>query len=264
MRKKFLLSLITSVTLVCLTPDSVFAFGCPIIDLKNMTKVFQNVFNLQDNVTIASASSSKEEQLNEIKNGNPGCSSNPSNTQTEIKTTAWDYINKGKIRTTIVQEKDGEETKTSYDERVIDLISKSNYLSAPKGMVKISDAKKELIKAMFFESKEAHDNASANDKEELRTKRKRYASEVASRGYALANALRPRLKKDSESLLNAQTSGCNQTQSHALQNRNLKALIKTTAANIAVQIITMETEAALQLINEPLLEMSPEDVGGKK
>ena len=131
-------------------------------------------------------------------------------------------------------------------------------------LTKISEAKKILIEELFFKDKEAYENSSSSEKEALQTKRKRYASEVASKGYALAYALRERLKEDAKSLINAQTSGCNQTQSHALQNRNLKALIKTTAANIAIQIMSMETEAALQLLSEPLVEMTAEDVGGQK
>ena len=113
---------------------------------------------------------------------------------------------------------------------------------------------------MYFESKEAYDNAPSADREAMQTKRKKYANEAASKGYALANALRPRLKKDAETLIASQTAGCNQVQSHALQNRNLAALIKTTGANIIVQILSMENEAAVQLLNEPLVEITEEQI----
>ncbi len=264
MRKNILLSLIVGVAIVNLPFTKAFGFACPITDSKNMSKVFQNVTNVFTNGTTATNTAIKDQELNNIKNGNPTCSSNPANQKTEIKTTSWEYISKGKITTTVVQEIEGIETKKSSDENIIDLISRSDYLKIPQELKKISEAKKILIDELFFKDKNALENASASDKEEIRTKRKRYASEVASKGYALAYALRPKLKEDAESLVNTQTSGCNQTQSHALQNRNLKALIKTTAANIAIQIMSMETEAALQLLNEPLVEMTAEDVGGKK
>ncbi len=264
MRKKILLSLVISITIVSTFFSQASAFMCPITDTKNMSKVFQNVTNVFTNGTTATNTAIKDEELNKIKNGNPTCSSNPTNKQTEIKTTAWEYISKGAITTTFVQEIEGVETKKSSSEKIIDLISRSDFLKTPQELTKISEAKKILIEELFFKDKEAYENSSSSEKEALQTKRKRYASEVASKGYALAYALRERLKEDAKSLINAQTSGCNQTQSHALQNRNLKALIKTTAANIAIQIMSMETEAALQLLSEPLVEMTAEDVGGQK
>ena len=259
MYKKILFS--TLITCLLVGTYSIQVSACPIIDTKNMSKVFKNIFNVHTNQATASETATKEEQLQEIQSGKANCSAQPGNEKTEIKTTAWEYIATGKITKKSTQKDDnGNEKETTSETKIIDLISTSAFLNMPNGGTSISQAKKELIKSMFFESKDAYDNAPSAEREALQTKRKKYANEVASKGYALATALRPRLKKDAESILASQTSGCNQMQSHALQNRNLKALIKTTAANIVVQILSMENEAAVQLLNEPLVIITEEQI----
>ena len=260
MYKKILFSTLITLLLVGTYSNQANAL-CPIIDTQNMSKVFKNIFNVHVNQATASETASKEEELQEIQSGKAGCSANPGMKKTEIQTTAWDYIASGTIKKTVTQKDDeGKEKKTTSETKIIDIISNSQFLNMPSSGTNITEAKEELIKSMFFESKEAYENGSSSEKEALQTKRKKYANEVASKGYALATALRPRVQKDAQSLLAAQTSSCNQLQSHALQNRNLKALIKTTAANIIVQILSMENEAAVQLLNEPLVEISEEQL----
>lgn len=259
MYKKILFSTLITCFLVIACSTQVYA--CPIIDTKNMSKVFKNIFNVHTNQATASETATKEEKLQEVQSGKAGCSAKPGNKDTEIKTTAWEYIANGKITKKTTQKDDkGNEKKSTSETKIIDLISTSAFLNMPNNGTSITEAKKELIKSMFFESKEAYENAPSSEREALQTKRKKYANEVASKGFSLATALRPRLQKDAESLIASQTSGCNQLQSHALQNRNLKALIKTTAANIVVQILSMENEAAVQLLNEPLVEITEEQI----
>ncbi|MBQ8251289.1 MAG: hypothetical protein IJY92_05205 [Alphaproteobacteria bacterium] len=266
MYKKILFSTL----IVCLLVGSYSTAvqACPIIDTKNASKVFKNIFNVHTNQATANETASKEDKLQEVQTGKANCSAKPGNKKTEIKTTAWEYISKGSIpKKTAEKDTEGKEEGKDKDEgkkeektKVIDIISNSEFLPFTKKDASITDAKKELIKLMFFENKSAYDNAPSSEREAMQTKRKKYANEAASKGFALATALRSKVKEDAESLLASQTAGCNQVQSHALQNRNLKALIKITAANIIVKILTMENEAAVQLLNEPLVEMTEEDI----
>lgn len=264
MYKKILFSTLIACLLVGSYSTSVQA--CPIIDTKNASKVFKNIFNVHTNQATANETATKEEDLQEVQTGKANCSAKPGNKKTEIKTTAWEYIAKGSFPKKAAK-KDEKTTDTKGDKetkksqtKVINTISNSEFLPFTKKDASITDAKKELIKLMFFENKSAYENAPSSEREALQTKRKKYANEVASKGFALATALRPKLKEDAESLLASQTAGCNQVQSHALQNRNLKALIKITAANIIVKILSMENEVAVQLLNEPLVEITEEEI----
>lgn len=258
MNKKLLVS--TIIACLCIGFISNTSYACPIIDTKNMSKVFKSIFQVHQNQSTANETATKDEQLQEDQTGNAGCSASPGNKQTEIKTTAWDFIAKGKFVTKKTETDDkGVEKEKKTETSVLQTITTSKFLPASNA-TDISEAKEDLINTMYFKDETAYKNASSAKKEALRTKRKQYANEVASKGYALATALRPKLQEDAKSLISVQTTGCNQTQSHALQNRNLKALIKTTAANIVIQILAMENEAAIQLQNEELVEIPEEKI----
>ena len=62
--------------------------------------------------------------------------------------------------------------------------------------------------------------------------------------------LREKIGTDLKSTEKVATSGCNQLQGMLLENRNLAALLKETASDLVVQILTLESLAARNLQKE--------------
>ena len=142
MYKKILFSTLITFLLIGTFPTKVNAL-CPIIDTKNMSKVFKNIFNVHSNQATANETASKEDKLKEIQTGKANCSAKPGNKKTEITTTAWEYIAKGTISTKKT-EKDstGKEKEKTSKTKVLDIISTSEFLKYNGKGASITDAKK--------------------------------------------------------------------------------------------------------------------------
>ena len=259
------------------------AYACPITDTLNMPHIFANITNLLGMNGNIDESNKKEQDLREARTGNAGCGHGPTNKSTEIKSTAYDYLEKNfkkikDIKICPTAEKSllgnlnlpsilGSKSSCAEKDRVEFLKPQTNFEAAKREiqtklfMEKPTKGdKKELIKGLPVETKDAMTSNYVDEVKTLRNKRAKYAEAVASTTYSIANEVRKKHKADMETLAKAQTQGCNQTQSHAMQNRNLKALIKAQAASIIIQIMAMEQEVAEKFITEPAYIITDEEL----
>lgn len=221
-----------------LNPTIAFA-QCPTTnpsDLPNITK--QAVESASEVKTLQNLTVEDDKQKTAV-NGNANCKNSPENTQ-GIKTTAYDYL----------KEKVLNNSKSGV------VKPQKNYNSAIKE-----------IKETFFVEGEGESGMSVSGivgglaggitgistskSSDALEKRLKYVNEVASSSLAHSVALRKKVQEDIQSVSKAQTSGCNQLQGYLLQNRNLQALIKATAADIVVQVLIMEAHASQNLLKEP-------------
>lgn len=254
-----------------LTSVSKTAFACPITDTMNMPHIFANVANLLGINTASNETNAKEEELRQVRTGNAGCSDGPTNKSTEIKSTAYDYLISAPVMNKIINIKICPSPKSGLDipllssfKECTDADRKTFLTPQPSFEAAINEIKTKLFmeKLKPISTKNFLGNvdlpagqvkaSSLDAVKELRNRRAKYAEAVASTTKAIATQVRQKHKADMETLANAQAKGCNQTQSHAMQNRNMKALLKAQAASIMVQVMAMEQEVAIKFINEPI------------
>ncbi len=91
---------------------------------------------------------------------------------------------------------------------------------------------------------------SASDVEKARKNREEYASQVAGKNLKIAVELREKVSDDLKSIGSTETKGCNQLQGHLYENRGMGTLIKGTAADIVVQILTLESLGAKLMLKD--------------
>ncbi len=181
-----------------------------------------------DSATTQQLKTEDEKQKEAIK-GNANCEASPQKTP-EIETTAYDYIKEKVLAST-----------------------KTDPILKPQN--NFADAIKE-IKTTFFTSNKKSEgiiggSVTSSEINAALQKRMDYVHQVSSEALTIAKDLRGRIEKDAKSIANAQTKGCNIQQGYALQNRNLRALIKGTTADIVIQVLIMESTAAHNLLKEP-------------
>ncbi len=101
---------------------------------------------------------------------------------------------------------------------------------------------------------------SASDVNRVRETREEYASLVAAKNLKIAVDLREKVTNDLKSIGSAETKGCNQMHGHMYEVRGVGTLIKGTAADIVIQILTLESLGAkLILKDDPVFMKVPTD-----
>ncbi len=228
MKKNFKIHLFSSFLaagLLCHT-----AFGqCPVTDSNNIQNLSVSSIATQTTASISNEVVTQEETANETRSGNANCSNSPSNEKTELSTKTYDYLK----------------------DNIVNMFE-SVYISPQEEF----DDAVNMLKEKFFISKD--------DKESAKIKlqnRMAFAAEIAAESYALSQQLRPLYIEDLQSLHGASAKGCNQTQSNAMMNRNIKAQMKMLASQIIIQIVQMESDVVQQFIKESptILELKPND-----
>lgn len=211
---------------------------CPVTDIKNIPLLAGSNIATQLTTSLGAEVVTQEEIANNTRSGNASCSNAPSNKKTEITTKTYDYL-----------------------EANIMKLFESTYISPQEKYETALD----MLKKNFF--------LQEGDKESALTKlqnRVNFASEVAAEAYSLAQQLRPLFIEDMQSMQVASGKGCNQTQSNAMLNRNIKAQIKMVASQIILQIVQMEVDVVQQFIKDQptILTLkkigAPEDTEGDK
>ena len=200
---------------------------CPVVDGKNIPMLAGSNAATQLTASLSNEVVTQEETANETRSGNANCSNAPSNKDTEVSTKTYDHLKKNIIE-----------------------MFKSEYISPQK---KFDEAVKTLQEKFFISEK---DKETATDKLKNRMA---FAAEVAAESYALSQQLRPLYIEDLTSLYEATGKGCNQTQSNAMMNRNIKAQTKMLASQIIIQIVQMEADVVQQFIKESptILKLKP-------
>lgn len=236
--------------LCCLSSISVSA-QCPTNNPSDLPNITKQAVESASKTKIIQNTQVEEEKQKKAVNGNANCSASPNNTKgkNEIKTTAYDYLKEKILK--------GEQ---------LDIIKpQKDYESAVKEVKKIFFTEKEekassLTSGIVGMGITAVTGMSTENMNDVLQKRMDYVTEISASSLEHAIALREKVKEDIQSVAKVQTKGCNQLQGYQLQNRNLQALIKATAADIIVQILIMESTASQNLLKEPpnLIELSDE------
>lgn len=215
---------------------------CPTSNNKNKTDIAKS--------TAETAATNQQEVLNNqekekqrtAKTGNASCSNKPSSSK-EIKTGAYNYLKKN------ILEKKLSSQHINYQGSSID-----------QGTIKFKQAVN-IIKDNFFE-KGKKEESTPQTINEIKKRRIAYVDEVSKVAVKTSAELKDIVQEDNKSINEANTTGCNQGQAPILQNRNLAALVKATAADIIIQVLTMEAEAATAMISEPIntISFTPEEI----
>ena len=208
------------------------AFSCPTIDIPNIPSIIGNAIAAQGVGSTGLEVVKQELLAADTRTGNAGCANGPSNKKTEGKTKTYDYLKAN-----------------------IEKLFESSYIAPQKD---VASAEK-ILKEKFFVSEDDEESPTEKIKN-----RKAFAAEVAAEAYSLSMQIRPLYQEDMQSLGALTGKGCNQTQSNAMLNRNLKAQIKMLAAQIIMQIVQMEVDAVQQFIKEPTKIITTKREGAKK
>lgn len=201
-----------------------------------------------------------EKEIKESKQGNAACKSSPENTKENIiKTETFKYLS--------------EEVLDEEDE-ADDFLPRTRDFNEAKLAVKekfyhesdtqLTERGQALKDATGFDASTGGLKTTAELFEVLRD-REQYANAVMSKNLSISMDLREKINTDLKSTEKVATSGCNQLQGMLLENRNLAALLKETAADIVVQILTLESLAARNLQKDsPQLLAVPQKGDQKK
>ena len=200
--------------------------------------------------------SKSEDEIKESKQGNGSCGNSPENTKNQvIKTETFEYL----LEKVLKEKEDSADeflarTK-SYEEARIAVKEKFFYESD----VQLTERGEALKKATGFDATSLSGLRTTTALFDVLRTREKYANAVASKNLAVSMDLRSKIGVDLKSTEKVATSGCNQLQGMLLENRNLVALLKETASDLVVQILTLESLAARNLQKEsPQLLIVPE------
>lgn len=191
--------------------------------------------------------SKSEDKIKEAKQGNADCKNSPENTKDQvIKTETFEYLY-DKVLDSPDDDADYYLPRTkSYEEARLAVKDKFFYESDTQ-LTERGEALKEVTGVDATATGGLKTTAELF--EILRT-REKYANAVAAKNLAISMDLREKIGTDLKSTEKVATSGCNQLQGMVLENRNLAALLKETASDLVVQILTLESLAARNLQKE--------------
>ena len=199
----------------------------------------------------------QETRVKDAKQGNTDCSKNPKNTdKLKITTEVYDYIAKNVLDD--LGDDDATEFLTptnSYAEARQQIKDKFFYKMdtelTERGQLVETITNSSVVSGLT--------NLDSTVKLlEILNERQDYASAVAAKNLKIGTELRKNINKDIESIEKITTSGCNQLQGMVVENRNLSALVKSTAADLTIQILMLESLGARNLQKEsPVLLAVP-------
>lgn len=194
-----------------------------------------------------------KKQSQKAEHGNAACSKNPENSKNKkafITTEAYEYIYKN-----VLDEGDDEadvilKPNASYLQNRLN-VKKKFFAEAQtdSGLTslgeKVNGVSKNVVGLDMSQK-----GLKTSDVRKVMELRQEYASEVAAKNLKISLDLREKVIKDIESTMNAETAGCNQLQGLLMENRNLGALVKETATDVVVQILTLESLGSKMLLKE--------------
>lgn len=246
--KKQIILLVLLCGLVCLT--TTLNAQCPTNNPSDLPNIIKQSVEAASTVKTTQNTFTEDEKQRTAVNGNANCSASPNNTQgeNEIKTTVYDYLKENvfkESKSNIIKQQENYEA-------AIQEIKKTFFIQGGKKSTPSNGTADNISTTVNGASSKAIDS--------VLQKRTEYVNDVSANSLKYSIDLREKVKEDIQSVANAQTKGCNQLQGYLLQNRNLQALIKATASDIIIQILTMEATASQNLLKEPpnLIELKDE------
>lgn len=249
--KQFLSYISVLVFLVCFM--SVPAGAFPIMDAKSdANAIKQQAQSLAGKANEAVIQKGKE-QSQKAEHGNAACDKNPEKSKNKkafITTEAYEYIYDN-----VLDEGDDEadvilKPNASYLQNRMNV--KKKFFAEAKtdsGLTDIGE-KVNVFTKNIASLDMSQKGLKTSDVRKVMELRQEYASEVAAKNLKISLDLREKVIKDIESTMKAETSGCNQLQGLLMENRNLAALVKETATDVVVQILTLESLGSKMLLKE--------------
>lgn len=228
------------------------AGGLPVIDGERdakatLQKVQSSVDQVQQNII-----QEQEKKSERAEHGNASCGADPKNTKQNnaLKTEAFKYLY-DKVLDSGFEDAADEiimpaESYAENREKV-----KETFFAKPNedsGLTELGEKINSYTKAAGFNMSQK--GLSTSEMVKIRELREEYASQVAAKNLKISLELREKVLEDMKSAQNVETAGCNQLQGIMLENRNMVALIKETASDIMVQILTLESMGAKMLLKE--------------
>lgn len=193
-------------------------------------------------------SETEEEKKKTAKSGNQDCSHSPQNTEDQaIKITVYEYLTEKVIGHD--DETDQYLTPTDDFMEARREVKEKLFQPAPP---KLTEKGEWVQEHLGFNAQGISQVGNTIDQVRALIRRDDYANAVASKNLEISTELRKKVLEDIASTQKAETDGCNQLQGLVLENRNLGALIAETAADITIQILTLESMAVRNLQKEQI------------
>ena len=239
MKIKTLFKLFSLTAIACLLCNSTIVLACPTDNAGDKANIIDKVKQSFQSGVTSMQTWLQEQRRQQATTGNANCSIGPK-TSNKIDSKAWENI-KSKLST--IKETAVLENKSS------------------------AQAYDEAIRETFFITTEDKKDASLENISKIHEKRREFALKTANKGYYISYNLRKAITDESKTVKNAANStGCNEAQLPVMHNMNMQALVKTTVADIIMQIMLMEAEGATDLLSvsdELALYNEPKEEGGK-
>lgn len=200
---------------------------------------------------LAEARQQQQANSQTAEHGNADCSLNPANTKQNraITTQVYEHIYKDVLDYGTDEADDIIKPDKSY--AVNRQMVKETFFAAVKEDTDLTDLGEQVNEFTKLAGVDMSQSGISSDEvRRVREKREEYASIVAAKNLKISLDLRPKIIEDIKSVLNAETKGCNQLHGLLMENRNTTALIKSTTADIVIQILTLESLGAKMLMKE--------------
>lgn len=253
--KQYLISALFLFLIVQVPVHKVFA-QCPTTNPGTASEIQSAVStNAAQVKSLTSVANEKDKDL-QAKAGNTKCPLSPKSTQ-GVKSTAYEWL-----REKVLLAPDSKilPAQTDYD-KALSLIQEKLFMAKED---EESSSFTDKIAQIGGSALYAMTGFSTTKATQIKKDRDAYLKEVSTRVMAVMPTAQKKLKEDKESVAKTKTRGCNALHSYMYQNRNLLALIKSTAARITVQVMKMETDTVDVLMNEPMQLLSLQDTTEKK
>lgn len=226
--------------------------GLPVIDSARDSKgMLQQAESLTDKVQ-QNIIQVQEEKSETAEHGNADCRASLKNTKNEsaIKTEVFKYLYENVLNSGFEDDADEiikpEETYAANRTKV-----KETFFAQPNEESELTGLGEKVNTYMKSAGVNMSEKGlSTSEMNRVRELREEYASQVAAKNLKISLDLREKMMEDMKSNLSVETAGCNQLQGLMLENRNMVALIKETASDIMVQILTLESMGAKMLLKE--------------
>ncbi len=236
---------------VCLGVSS-GVVAVPVSDLKSIALSAKEQADALQRQIISTQKQITGESMEESEHGNATCSASPENSKKKkqyITTEVFEYLYEEVLDAGNDDADDIIKPSTSYAENRTNV--KETFFAPyeeDSGLTELGEDINDITSELGYNFSQK--GYSASEVLEIREKREEYASYVAAKNLKIAVDLREKIMNDLKSTQNVQTSGCNKLHGYLYENRNQAALIKETASDIIVQILTLESMGAKLLLKD--------------
>ncbi len=231
--------------------STAYGVGEPISDTDRDAESTAGQVQSHSEGILAEAQRQQQENSQTAEHGNAGCSVNPTNTKNNraIKTEVYKHIYNNVLDYGTDEADDIIEPNVSYT--VNRKKVKETFFAAVKDDSGLTDFGEQVNAVTQLAGIDMSQSGISSDEvRRVREIREEYASIVAAKNLEISLKLRPKIIEDIKSVFNAETKGCNQLHGMLMENRNMGALIKSTTADIVIQILTLESLGAKMLMKE--------------